>query len=291
MSKKVTPLECTIQPCGLPFQVTDTLKDTTFGPGTQGLLSFIMGPDYNNPNIVFQKVITTRRGKNGKSRMNLNMILSPLFKVPGVDFNAMFPKAGDRKHFIDIVVDKEVTGNVMPLNDDLDPNYLAWMFARCLFVRELDKAVYPPEHQIMSSLNMGGTKRVYVWPKEKLNKLKRFVESIERWYNEGAQDSIMETFGGEQNKHEMLADLRAIEAALLIPRMEYQRKVNSVLVDALNYVSKFVNDKANKVKDLAAVNESISESRRIITAQKASLDGVIKTRLKTIANNRQLLNF
>lgn len=292
MSKSILPLDCSIQACGLPFTVTDTLKDTTFQPGSQGLLSYVMGPDYNNPNIIFQQVVTTRRGKGGKPRLNVNMVLSPIFRVPGVEFDAMFPKAGDRKHFIEIDVDKDTTQKVIGQNNPIDNGYLAWLLAKCLFIRELDKAVYPPDHQIMSSLELGGGggKQVYVWPKDKLSKLKQFTGNIERWFNDGAIDQILESYSGEPDKAAMLTQMHFIESALLIPRIEYQRKVIGVMLDALNYVSKFINDKNNKVKDKTEVNRSLKQSRKMVKAQRTILDTTIKARLGIIAKNRQFLN-
>lgn len=291
MGKEIKPLKCSVQACGLPFIVTDTLKDTTFQPGTQGVLSYVMGPDYNNPNIVFQQVVTTRRGKTGKARMNINMILSPMFEVPGVEFEEMFPKTDDRKHFIEIDVDNQLSAPVMGVDDPVDNNFLSWLFARCLFVRELDKAVYPPDHQIMKTLEMGGGKSVYIWPKDKLDVLKQFTGNIERWYNDGATDSIAEVYSNNTVKPQMLNQLRAIESALIIPRLEYQRKVNGIMIEALNYISKHINNKAKKVENRTEINRSLKKTRQIVKAGRSALDATIKNRLSVISKNRKLLNF
>ncbi len=292
MTKDILPLECSIQACGLPFTVTNTLKDTTFQPETQGFLSYVMGPDYNNPNIVFQQVVTTRRGKTGKSRLNANMILSPIFKVPGIDFTTMFPKTEDRKHFVEINIDNYTTQQIIGDNKPIDNKYLAWLFSKCLFIRELDKAIYPAEHQIMSTLQMNNNeKQVHVWPKDKLNKLKNFLGNIERMFNDEEFESIGQMFSNDVDKMVMLTQIRSIEAALLIPHVEYQRKIISVMRDALDYISKFIHDENNKVADVININHSLKQNRKIIKNLNTNLDNTMKSRLNAIAKNKQLLNF
>lgn len=292
MTDAVKPLECNVQSCGIGFQVTDLFKDTTFQPGTTGFLSYIMGSDHNHPNIAFQQVVTTRRGKTGKARINSNMILSPIFKLPDVDSEVLFPKTDERKeHFVDIVCEPDITAKLIGPDAPIDEPFLSWVFSRCLLVRELDKANYPGDHKIMSSVGLGGGgKQVYVWPKDKANVIRKFADQIERWHNEGRTDSIIEEFSNPEAKQRLLHQLRTIESALIIPRMEYQRKVSGMLLDALDHLSKFVNNKDNKIKTKDDLNASIKLTKKNIKGQRDVAAKIINNRLETTAKNRKLLN-
>lgn len=289
MTKETIQLDCGIQECGTPFKVTGEFKDTTFQPGSMGLLSYIMGPDNNNPNIVFQQVVTVRRGKTGKPRINKNMILCPIFKAPGIPLELMFPKGSDTKYFVDIVPDVETTETVLDDTGPINDHYISWLLARSMFVQELDKAVYPPDHQIMSSAGLQGSKQVTVWPRDKVDTLKKFATNIERWHSDGMVDTIADEFGTYDTRISMFNQLRKIEASLIVPRLEYHRKVLGVLKEALNHVSKVVNDKSNKIENTPALNAAIKGYRKAMKARKQMVEASLKHRLGTISTGRKLL--
>lgn len=292
MAKETQILECNIQPAGIPFSVTEKFKDTVFSPGTTGLTSYIMGPDHNNPNILFLQVVTTRRGKGGKPRINNNMILTPIYKVPRISDELLFPKAGDKKHFVDIELDLKATPKIFGQNNPIDDNFLACLLSKSLFMRELDKVVYPPEHRIMESLGMvGERKQVFTWPKEKTDKLKNFVANVERWHNEGATDSIFEEFSNEASRQILLSSYQKVEAALVIPRLEYDRKICEVLLDALKYIEETVSNKKNKVADRNNLVGTIKNTRKEVQATQKRIGTLIDTRLGIIRNSREILRY
>lgn len=290
MSKEEIQLECNVQRCGTPFKVTDDFKDTTFGPGSMGLLSYMMGPDNNNPNVVFQQVVTTRRGKGGKPRINKSVILCPIFKVPGIPHELLYPKAGDTKYFVNIDASVGVTDLILNENEAISDEYMSWLLTRAMLTQELDKVVYPPDHRIMASAGLqGGGRGSGIWPKDKLDVLKKFAQNVERWHSDGMTDVIAEEFGSFETRLSMLQQLKKVEASLIIPRLEYHRRILKTLRDALNHIQKIVNDKTNEVENPPAYNAAIKNQRRMIKAREQVIESTMKARLKTLSSSRELL--
>ena len=79
-----------------------------------------------------------------------------------------------------------------------------------------------------------------------------------------------------------------IDRVLLIPKLEYQRKVNTVMVEALNYISKFINNKTNKVKNFEDINASLKLTRQLIKATEVTLDESTKIRLNILSKNKNV---
>ncbi len=287
MTEDVKILECNIQPAGCPFMVTDELKDSLLPPKTTGFISYVMGPDHNHPNIVFQQVVTTRRGKGGKHRINNNTLLCPIFKVTGIDSNIMFPEKEERKHFVNLDTVPSQTVSIIGKNDPIDNNFLAWLLARSLLVKELDQAVYNSDHRIMkiASLN-SGQRQVRVWPKDNKNTLKVFVNHIEGYRNNDEIDIIHESFCLPEIKDNLLKDIKAKELLLLIPKMEYQQKVSKVLLDALSWVESFISKNKDLAIDKAKVKTAINEERKSITQKNKIFNNIVTSRLDTISKTR-----
>lgn len=285
MTKDAKILECSIQPAGCPFTITDELKDSLLPPKTTGFISYVMGPDHNHPNIVFQQVVVTRRGKSGKPRINNNTLLCPIFKVAGIDSSVMFSKKEERKHFVNLDTVPSQTVSIIGENTPIDNNFLAWLLARSLLVKELDQAIYRSDNRIMQVAGLNnGQRQVKVWPRDNKNVLRLFVDHIEGYRNNDELDIIRDSFCLPEIKDNLLKDIKAKELLLLIPRMEYQQKVAKVLLDALDWVEAFV--EKSKDVDKVKIKAAIIEERKSITQKNKVFNNIVTSRLEAISATR-----
>lgn len=291
MHKTEVPiLEPTISTPGTAFEIGDGIKDTTFSPGTSGFLSYILGPDYNNPNVIFHKVITTRRGKRGKERFNVNILLSPIFTLPGVEMDWLIPTDVERKHLVDMRVMKGVTKNVVSNKTTADFSFLSQTLSRALLVAELDKALYPSGDKIMATVGLGGHKEINIWPKSKTSMLRRFVREAESSFNDGNKDSLYDYYCTEESRVNLLRELKSVESCLVIPRLEYQRKISGVMVEALEYIRTKLNEASKTERpDKSMLLKMVSATKKVIKSKEHNATKAIDTRLTAIVQNRKVL--
>ncbi len=291
MSKTdIITLEPTISTPGTIFKVGDGIKDTTFSPGTHGVLSYIVGPDYNNPNVVFHKVVTVRRGKRGKERFNVNVLLSPIFTLPGVEMDWLIPTDVERKHLVDMHVKKSITKNILSKKTTDNFSFLGHALSRALLAVELDKAVYPSGDKIMQTIGLPGHKEVTIWPKSKTSMLKRFVREAENTYNEGNKNSLYDYYCSEEGRITLLTELKTVESCLIIPRLEYQRRIAGVMIEALDYIRTRLNEASKTERpDKTQLLKQVIATKKIVKNKEYNVTKAIDTRLSAIIHNRKVL--
>lgn len=291
-------LETNICNCGTSFKVDEVIKDKTFQPGSKGFLSYIMGPDCNCPNVVFYKVVTIRRGKGGKQRLNENMILVPIFNLPGVPLEFTIPSNVERKYFVNIDVNPTDTVDEAALKFTSSKDrlhFLGQLLARASFAKELDRVVFPNEHQVTQAIGTNGDTRngnPKIWPTGKTAILKSFQDSVENLFSYEDYAVIEDKFWNAEKRGTLRSQLHRVEVALTIPKLEYQRKVGETMKEALVYIDKKL--KTKEAKDF----ENIGELKASVKLTTEAVDSAIKTtkhainkRLSIIAKNRKLLKF
>ena len=123
---------------GIMFQVIKPTKDNIFGPGTTGFITYVKGQDQDFPNVVFYKVIITRRGKGGKMRLESDEISIPIFLPKCRNLKSILPKI-DRKHFVFI----DVSLSLMPKNilEFDNHSFLGWALSWGCFLDKLHTRV------------------------------------------------------------------------------------------------------------------------------------------------------
>jgi len=291
MSKTdVQILKPTISTPGTSFEVGDGIKDTIFSPGTSGYLSYIVGPDYNNPNVVFHKVITTRRGKRGKERFNVNILLSPIFTLPGVEMDWLIPTDVERKHLVDMRAIKGITKDIISNKITSNFSFISQTLSRALLTAELDKAVYPSADKIMQTVGLPGHKEVTIWPKSKTSMLRRFVREVETSFNDGNQEGLYDYYCSKKARLQLLHELKNVESCLIIPRLEYQRKISGVMLEALDYIQEKLNEASKTERpDKAQLLRQVNATRKVIKGKEHNATKAIDTRLAAIVTNRQVL--
>lgn len=269
---------------GTPFTVTDKIKDTIFSAGTSGFVSYILGPDHSNPNIVFKTVVTNRRGMKGKDRIDTNTILTPIVTIKGVENERLLPSDGERKHLIDL---KMVTDYKGTIEHQSNTEFMGWLLSRVLFSKELDKVIYPSTSLISQTLGLTGPKQASVWKDPDTSLLKKFSGTVESYSNDGRIVELEELFCEWENKIMLIKELAVKDAHLAIPRLEYNRKVHDVINDALTYVAEVISD--IKVDNKDDILTKISEMSKINYEKYLYFDKMIRSKLSIIVENRKLL--
>lgn len=293
MVNKGQLLETTIGDCGTLFRVEDAINDKTFHAGSKGFLSFIMGPDCNCPNVVFHKVVTIRRGKTGKPRINQNMILAPIFHLPGVPLSFTIPEDVERKYFVNIGLTPDDTMDVMSKDqDDKDARllFLGQLYARSSFAKELDTVIYPGDHDVTKAVGVTPGSKIKIWPTGKASMVRKFQNEIEAFFSSGEHAVIDDYFWEYERREHLLKRLHEIEASLTIPKLEYQRKVGETMLDALKYLDDKLKTKdAEKLDNLDDLKDSISNTKEAVKNSIKITKRIINSRLTTISKNRKLL--
>jgi hypothetical protein len=286
----IQPLEPTISTSGTAFRISNGIKkDVTFSPDTKGFLSYIIGPDYNNPNIVFHKVVTIRRGKRGKERLNVNILLSPIFNLPGVRAEWLIPADVERKFLVDIVTLKGVTTNIISPKITNNLSFIGKILSRALLTVALDKVLYSSNDKIMQTIGLLDHKTMNVWPKNKTSQINTFVKEAESLFNENNQDIIYDNYCNEEARAALLKELNDIDVCLAVPRLEYQRKVLNVMLEALDFIKTKLNEASIKERpDKVQLLKRVGITKKGINNRKHNVSKAIDTRLITIVQNRKI---
>ncbi len=284
-------LTCGLPAPGTPFTVKETLKDNTFIPGTCGFISLLSGPDYTLHNIGFLKVITLRKGKKGKARLNSNSILTPLFQLPDDKYpEKLVPAKEDLKYLVGIETEEGRIADICNKNIPHD-EFLGWLLSRTLFAYELSKVTYPSSNEIMKQLGINSGRRMNSWC-EKGELLERFRKEVEPLFNENKETKaiVYDRYCSPNAKLILLTQLRKIESRLVIPRLEYQRRVNEVFIAALKAMESTVKEEEgfdNKdiiLKKVTVTKEWVKTNGNVIKL-------AINHRIGIISKNREVLNF
>ena len=279
-------LQCSINPSGNFFTINDNIKDSLFSVGSAGVLSCVLGSDHNNPNIVYQDVIITRRGKKGKRRLENVTLLTPIFKIPELAIEEIIPKSTERKGFVDIDVNDDTTTETIARLSDYD--FVSWVYARLKFINRLDQVCYPgnnPTHltdTIASSIGLNNNKYVSVWPKD--GRLASFFNDITAQTQHGGGDMPLDDYVTVDSRFALLMSLRKLETSLVIPRLSHQQRICSIFVEALDFLEKTVAGK--KIKN---IEEMISKTREETTTKIANIEKAITARLGILVKSRKLL--
>lgn len=286
--------------CGSEFILGNDLKDTTFHPGSVGYMSFALGDDYTCPNVMFYNTVIIRRGQKGKWRVEKNMLLAPIFLLPGVPLNFIIPENNERKHFVDMQPIITKTTNLANSGNhdtmyDLKRTYqfLAYTLAKGLFFQKLDSATKPIKHPLIRELtgdgNLSPIQKIFS-TKNGPSRLIELVNNVESLVRSNDQDHLNDLFWNTSAQRTLLKELRAAEVRLTLPALEYNKKVNEKLQSAIKYIIEKLNTKEGKAlanhKTLLA---SANATEKDITDKILYTDKRITSRLEHIVKNRKLV--
>lgn len=275
---------------GTVFQVNEAIKDNTFTPGTKGYLSYIQGPDHNNPNIVFQIVVTTRKGRTGKPRLNKNILLTPIFSIPGIPVDKIIPMDSARKSFVSIDLENIVV-DLLDCNAVNMQDFLGAILSRAAFAMELDNVSYTIDTPIAKYLGITGNSKVNFFKKGGADTLRVLVNEAESMHEHDNLSGIHDLFTSKEARPDVAERLHLVETSLVIPKLEYNRRVMGVLNSALKHVKSVV-DGSSEIKDLpniADIRKMIENTETFLDARGKEVSNLLNKRLSIMKETRQLL--
>lgn len=200
---KTTPLTSQIFNTGTKFIVTDDTKDSTFGPGTVGFVSYVKGHDQDYPNVAYFNAAIIRRGKTGKKRIDFSEMSTPIFDFKDDNLVKVMPEE-KRRYYVHIEP-------VLPYEDRVqrmsDIDFLGWAHSQARYVQKLSTRA----------------KHVAVWPSESASPLNRILNMNEN-YSEDMDDSLTNAVSREK----FSKSIRMLESTLVKSALLYMCKVSEV---------------------------------------------------------------
>lgn len=242
----MTVLKSQIFRVGTKFIVTENTKDSLFGPGTMGYISFVKGRDQDFSNVVYLKTVMIRRGKTGKERLDSSEISTPIFELDGIG-NIMPDEA--RRYYVHI---SPLPTDYMDVTEMQDIEFLGWMYANTLYINKLNtKAKY-------NSL----------WPGEYDNVLNKILR-INEGYLENPE-SIKAEYNDAHYRAEIIDQIRSMESSLVrcavaylyrVANMEFNaaydlQEINTEGLYDMKKTSDFYENKKNKLCSLSNIHGS-----------------------------------
>lgn len=211
MSKEV--LQSCLFEAGAKFAVSEFIKDSTFGPGTTGFVSYIDALDESYQNLAKVVVATIRRGKSGKERLDINSFYIPIFYFDNENFRKLMPN-DNRKHYVHIERDMEHVQSV----EDMDPiDFLGWAAAMITRLRRMNENC---KH-----------KR---WPEDKSNPLNQMKRAIDHF--EGESESILDKMTNADFRMAFINECRQKASAMIKMHLEFDLKKLSIELNAAEFL-------------------------------------------------------
>ena len=235
---------------GTMFKVVKPTKDGVFGIGTTGFIGYVKGQDQDFPNVVFYKVIITRRGKGGKTRLESGEISIPIFVPKCKNLETVLPKI-DRKHFVFI----NTNSNLMPKTIlELDNHsFLGWASAWGCFLNKLHTMV----------------KRIKIWPVDSTHILNIIRELPNRFIDNPTH--TLENCTSQDFRTTTTMEIRLFESTLSRCAIEYLYRTTYIERNAIINLS-------NNAKDLKLNIGQLEKTKTSITNKLNVLEKIIDLR-------------
>ena len=200
---KIIPLTSQIFSTGTKFVVTDDTKDSTFGPGTTGFISYIKGYDQDYSNVVYLNTVIVKRGKGGKKRIDNSDLTTPIFDLNDENFLKIMPEEKRRYYVhIELAPSHERAVQNMPEID-----FLGWANAQARYIQKLSTRA----------------KHVSVWPSSSDHFLNRIL-NIDGNYGDGIGDDLTNNIFREK----FTKGIRMMEATLVKCSLLYMYKISEL---------------------------------------------------------------
>jgi len=201
---------------GTKFVVTKDSIDGTFGPGTTGFVSYVKGRDRDYPNVVFLRVVITKRGKNGKERFDRSEISTPIFDFKSKHLSEVLPDER-RRYYVHIEPDGVMPNNILKLSDI---DYLGWANAYARYIYKLNSRA-----QHMS-----------VWPGGNKDMLNRVLHLHD--YFQEDPDYTKSEYASPETRETFTRRIRIMESTLVRCCLSYMLKVAQTEANAISDIFK-----------------------------------------------------
>jgi hypothetical protein len=224
---------------GTKFKVVDPSKDSTYGVGTQGFISFIEGLDSSFMNVAMSKVVIIRRGKGGKNRLDFTKMYTPVFPIDHEGFDKAMPTTtgGIRRPYLTVERDMAEVVNVM---DIPAIDFLGWACSQARRVRFMSEQC-----------------RHFKWPSTKKHPLNAMIRTID--YFEEDPIAYIDQFTSAEYRTQFLNSLRPMLSTMIRVDLIHNKTYAEALATAAEFLQ-FTNaggflDKESKGKKDQPKNE------------------------------------
>jgi len=219
-------LQSNISGCGVPYQVNTDSEDGVYKPGTLGLLSFVKGKDLDYPNVIYFHVVTVRRGKGGKERLDFNEISFPVFNTKKT---VELSKKGERMPKLDRRYYVMIEPLPLPFGHSslMDGRgFLAWACCHAKYLSQLRRS----------------TSGFRMWPKDGkhimniMSQMNDYMNSSN--YNEEQRGDMFDKYTSEGMREDFVRKMRKISSALVQSHVTYKLKTAKLELDAITHIYK-----------------------------------------------------
>jgi len=219
-------LQSNIRGCGAPYTVSKESEDNVYKPGTLGLLSYVKGVDLDYPNVVYFFVVTVRRGKGGKQRLDFNEISFPIFNTPNlIDLSKKkeFMPPLDRRYFVMTETLPLVFSHALNMDGH---DFLAWSCCHAKYLSQLRKT----------------TNGFRMWPKDKkhvmnvMNSMDNYMNS--QHFDEEQRQNTYNHYTDGEARDKFIRKMRHISSALTQCHVSYKQRVAKAELEAIMHINK-----------------------------------------------------
>ena len=210
-------LSSNILSTGSKFTVNDKISEGIFGVGTTGIIGYVKGVDVECANIVYLQTVILKRGKQGKSRLDVELISIPIFNS-----DIIFDEK--RKHHVNI---EPYSSPLHTIHDMTDLEYLGWALSWASYLNQLSRY----------------TKPFSIWPIKNKNIMNKMLNASDYWKEDPVY--LNESYSNFNARERFIKQMRIMELTLTTCSLSYMLKVAKLEVQAVKYL---ITHNSNKTK-------------------------------------------
>ena len=213
---------------GTKFAVTDDVKESTFGPGTTGFMSYIKNADSDYEDVAHAVVSIIRRGKGGKQRLDVSNISIPIFSDSRMLEHKNYLPIG-RRHYvhiesIDFDVDDLIT--ITPID------FLGWMTAYSRYL-----------HYLVQNI---AKQKKGLWPNDPQHNLNMAIRLPDMFLQN--EEGTTAALTAEAWRTQFVVQARAKESALIKCALRYKESVVKATLNSAQFLE-YTNEEYYEVSD------------------------------------------
>jgi len=257
------------------------IKEMQFSNGSKGYFSYILGTNDDNPNIIYNNIVLTKKGMKGKDRLTTGTLITAFYTCNDEEVN-------------ELILNKDyqyipVTTHDIPLTSIhlFHPvEFFGWILSNTQLHRKLDGKNHDLFLNNINHDNMG--KHLFIF--EYSNLLTEFNQDIESLFDTDNMTNVMSKFFTYENRNKLIYELRRQNSLFMLSYNDYILNLCSIENTALSYMKNIIETSNIKNKELY-IKEIVS--LQLITRQKRdNISSKITSKLNTLRNlhvNYQLL--
>ncbi len=200
---EIIPLNSQIFTTGTKFIVTENTKDSTFGPGTTGFMSYVKGHDQDYPNVVYLQTVILKRGKNGKKRLDKSELSTPVFDINDENMAKVMPEE-KRRYYVHIEPVIPFEKDVMNM---INMDFIGWAHCQAIYINKLSR-----RSNLMNS-----------WPEDSDHYLNKILN-----INEYFTEDIANEYSEYEFRRKFIHIIRKLESTLVKSALIYMMKLSEI---------------------------------------------------------------